>query len=124
MDTIPAITILITEDNAINAMYLEALFLEYNCTVLEVMSGEEAIEIVKGNTTIDIILMDLKMSGIGGISAIEEIRKINATVPIIIQTGVTSNEEKQAAFDAGCNDYIVKPFSKEDIFKLVNKQLK
>ena len=115
------INILIAEDEFINYLYLEALFENYKFKLIHAKNGNEAIHIAKKNSDIDLILMDIKMPKLNGLEAIKEIRKSNKNIPIIALTAYTSLVDKQNALNAGCNDYITKPFYEKTIIEMVKK---
>lgn len=77
--------------------------------VVETRTGEEALEEVQAEGAVDIVLLDLKMPGMGGLEACRRIRKIY-DVPILVISVLRSQEDKVQAFDAGADDYLVKPF--------------
>jgi len=104
-----ALTVLIAEDDLVNMLLLKRVLSERNFTIIDVNNGEAAIDQFYENPHIDVILMDLKMPKMNGIDAVVEIRKRDAKIPIIAQTGFTSEHDKQKALEAGCNDYITKP---------------
>jgi len=102
-------TILIAEDEKTNYLFLEALLKKTNATVLWANNGKIALDMVKNNNNIDIILMDIKMPEMNGYEATEEIKKINPDIPIIAQTAYALVGEKEKILKAGCNDYLSKP---------------
>lgn len=119
-------TILIVEDEEINYLYLDTLLkdlLKLNCTILHAKNGLEAIGICKNQPIINMILMDLKMPLMNGYEATKEIRKIFPNMLIIAQTAYSTEEEIQKAIEAGCNDFISKPISKESLFNIITKFL-
>ena len=119
-------TILIAEDEEVNYLYLHTLIKDVfnlNCNLIHAKNGQEAIDICKSNTTIDFILMDLKMPVLSGYKAATEIKKVRPTIPIIAQTAYSTKQEQQKAIAAGCTDFISKPISKDELFKLLNKFL-
>src|SRR5262245_43591441 len=61
------------------------------------------------------VLLDLKLPGLGGLDAISVIKRIDASVPIIVMTGHASYETEQAARAAGIFYYLVKPFSLNEL---------
>jgi CheY-like chemotaxis protein len=67
------------------------------------------------------ILMDIKMPVLDGYEATKRIREFDSCVPIIAQTAFALGNEKKQAFEAGCTDYIAKPFKKEEIYSLIRK---
>jgi len=79
------------------------------------LDGQEAINKVKSNKY-DICFMDIDMEVMGGIEATKVIRKeVNEDLPIIALTGTITEEDKEICFQAGMNDFIMKPVSKETI---------
>jgi signal transduction histidine kinase len=113
--------ILIVEDEEVNGLFLEAVFQEANTQTLYAKNGLQAIELCKSINKIDLILMDIRMPVMNGIRATQEIRKFNKTVPIIAQTALTLQEDKENCFLAGCNDAIIKPIDVEELLQMVNK---
>jgi PAS domain S-box-containing protein len=116
--------ILIAEDEYINYLYLEALFENYPFKLLHAVNGDEAIKLAKNNSSIGLILMDMKMPKINGLEATKEIRKSNKTIPIIALTAYAFEEDKQKALNAGCNDYLTKPFDEKTLIEMVEKYRK
>jgi len=118
-------TILIVEDEEVNYLYLEILLeeLEHNFKVLYAKHGQEAIEICKENTNIDLVLMDLKMPIMNGFDATKLIKKFRPCLPIVAQTAYSTKEEKRQAFSAGCDDFISKPISEKTLNRILNKNL-
>ncbi len=117
-------TILIVEDEEINYLYLDTLLkdvLKINCTILHAKNGQEAIDICKKNTTINLILMDLKMPVMNGYEATKEIKKLYPNIRVIAQTAYSSKEEREKAMIVGCDDFISKPITKDSLFNIINK---
>ena len=109
-------TFLIVEDEEINFMFIEILLLEklkIDCHIIHAINGKEAVEICKNNANIDLVLMDLKMPIMNGFEATRLIKEFRPNLPIIAQSAYTSDEDKEKAKDAGCNDFISKPIKKE-----------
>lgn len=93
--------------------------------VLEASNGLEAIEIVRENPKLDLILMDMKMPEMDGYEATKQIKEIRPELPILAQTAYAFKEEQDLARQAGCDDYITKPLNRqileEKIKKLIRK---
>ncbi len=104
-------TILVVDDEEVNSLYLEILLEKYNPSIKIIMAknGLEAIDMYNENRDIDMILMDIKMPVMDGLSATREILKLNPDVNIVAQTAYVTSEDKQKAFEAGCVDFITKP---------------
>jgi len=119
-------TILIVEDEEVNYLYIETLLedeIEINCNSLHAKHGQEAVEMCKENSEIDFVLMDLKMPIMNGFEATKLIKEFRLGLPIVAQTAYTTNEDKEKAFSAGCDDFISKPISEETLNEIMNKYL-
>ncbi|MCL1808509.1 MAG: response regulator transcription factor [Clostridiales bacterium] len=79
----------------------------------EAGNGKEAVEICR-NEQFDIIIMDAMMPELDGFSAVREIRE-TSDVPIIMLTALGEEYDKVLGFEAGIDDYVVKPFSSKEI---------
>jgi two-component system, OmpR family, KDP operon response regulator KdpE len=90
--------------------------------VVEAQSGEEAVEKIR-QEKIDLILLDCNMPGMSGIEACAEIRRSSDT-PIIMLTVRNSERDKVQALDAGADDYVVKPFSADELMARVRAALR
>jgi two-component system KDP operon response regulator KdpE len=86
---------------------------------VEARSGEEALEEVQAEGAVDMVLLDLKMPGIGGLEACRRIRKI-FDVPILVISVLRAQEDKVQAFDAGADDYLVKPFGIQELLSRIH----
>jgi PAS domain S-box-containing protein len=114
-------TILIAEDDDNNFMLLDVLLLSENLNIIRARNGLEAVEAMKNNPSIDIILMDTKMPEMSGLEAIRAIRELNTNIPIISQTAFAMPGDREKAIEAGSNEYLTKPFSRADLFELIEK---
>lgn len=119
----PNKVILIVDDEEVNAMFIEAVLHGTNVQVLFARNGQEAVDLCKSINKIDLILMDLKMPVMNGIKATTEIRKFNNKIPIIAQTALASEEDKNRSLNAGCNNIITKPIEVQELLFKVNKYL-
>ncbi len=114
------LNVLIVEDDKLSYLYLKEIVQEFSATIYNAYDGLEAVEIVKNNNNIDLILMDIKMPKIDGYETTRRIREINNEVIIIAQTAFALEGDNKKAIKAGCNAYLSKPVSKKDLFSLVN----
>ena len=114
------ITILVAEDEKHNFRLIKAYLDDACINVIHASNGQEAVDICQSVSPIDLILMDIKMPEMDGISAMLEIRK-TLNIPIIAQTAYALEHEKQQLLKIGFSDYIAKPIKKED---LIDKMLK
>jgi two-component system cell cycle response regulator len=114
--------ILIVEDDQIVREALEE-FLQLNCfTVLAVGSAPEALEILIKND-FDLILTDLVMPEMDGISFTKAIRELGKDIPVLVVTGFASIEYAVEAIKAGATDFITKPLKFEHVVFIINRVL-
>jgi len=110
--------ILFAEDNPVNALYLRTL-LEKNGVICEsAENGEEAVNLCK-LSEFDLILMDIQMPIMDGITSSKIIREeLKLNTPIIAQSANTVQKDIDACYAVGVNDYLAKPFTED---QLLNK---
>jgi hypothetical protein len=120
---VPAITVLIAEDDAVSSLLLKKNLAGENINTIFAVNGVEALEMVRQNHEIDIVLMDIKMPLMNGYEATRLIKELRPDLPVIIQTAFTSKEERENAKKAGCDGYITKPINKIELHKLMLKLL-
>jgi len=111
--------ILLVDDDPQVRRALRTTLTSAGYVVVEARTGEEAVEEAQGEGGVDMILLDLKMPGIGGLEACRRIRKI-FDVPILVISVLRSQEDKVAAFDAGADDYLVKPFGIQELLSRIH----
>ena len=112
--------ILIAEDDEISEKYVSFGIKAYSREILRVRTGVEALEICRNNPDIDLILMDIKMPVMDGYEATRQIRKFNSNVVIIAQTAFGLTGDRENALEAGCDDYIAKPYDITSLVALLN----
>jgi CheY-like chemotaxis protein len=116
-------TILIAEDEIVNYMFLEVLFEETGAVLIHAADGRQAIDAVKANPDINVVLMDIKMPNINGLEATKQIKAIRSQLPVIAQTAYAMQDDEYKALQAGCNDYISKPIDANKLISLMKKYL-
>ena len=115
--------ILIAEDNAENFDFLRYSLKKTGITIHHAKNGQEAIDIFRSQPKIDLVLMDAMMPVIDGFEASRQIKKIRAEVPLVMLTAYVSPMSIKRAVASGCNDYIAKPLSVENLFAALEKWL-
>ncbi|MBU2511044.1 sigma-54 dependent transcriptional regulator [bacterium] len=104
----PNISILVVDDDPGHRTMLVTLLEDWGYEIFEADDGSTAIEKVKARAY-DLILMDNRMLKLTGLEALEEIKKINAAIPVIIMTAYSSIEIAVEAIKKGAYDYLTKP---------------
>ena len=116
----PNILICDDEKDIVNALKIYLSAPEYH--LLEAYNGAEALQAVKDNS-VDLILLDIMMPVMDGITAMAKIREIS-TVPIILLSAKSEDTDKILGLDIGADDYITKPFSPLEVTARVRSQLR
>jgi YesN/AraC family two-component response regulator len=99
--------VLIVDDDAVFRSEFCETFEEFG--VAEAASAKEAFEYLKKPNEIDVVVLDVRMSGLNGIEALRTVRTINPALRIIILTGYGSKDVAVEALRAQADDYIEKP---------------
>ena len=116
-----AIRILLAEDNAINALLTRTLLEAEGHTVETVEDGLLACEAMK-SSKYDLIFMDMRMPNMDGLEATRKIRamdNVSKGLPIIALTANAFDDDRNACFDSGMNDFMTKPVSAEELSEMV-----
>ncbi|MBV5316137.1 MAG: PAS domain S-box protein [Prolixibacteraceae bacterium] len=113
--------ILIVEDDINSLMFLKTLLKLEGLHILDANNGLKAIEVVKNNPEIDLVLIDMKMPEMDGFEATIQIKKLRPDLPVIAQTAYALKEDVEKAKLAGCNDYILKPVKKQLLMEKIRK---
>lgn len=115
-------TILIVDDEArIREVVKEYCLLE-DYSVLEASDGLQALEMVKNND-IDLIVLDIMMPKLDGLSAFSKIKEIKK-IPTIILSARSEEYDKLVGFELGVDDYVTKPFSPKELMARIKVILK
>ena len=115
-------SILVAEDEESNFKLIEVILQRTKIKITHVINGEEAVEACKSNS-FDLVLMDIKMPKMDGVTATKMIKNIRKDLPVIAVTAYAREEEKEELYLAGCNDIVVKPVNMEELFTIIRKYL-
>ncbi len=112
--------ILVVEDDDMNYIYLSQIFKLTKGEFSRAITGKEAVEMAK-NSRYDIILMDIQLPDISGITVTKQIREFNTQTPIIAQTASRTPDETEEALNAGCSAVLIKPYTIDAFSGLIRK---
>ena len=113
--------ILVAEDIESNFKLISAI-IGHQYDLVWATNGEQAVEAARTDH-VDLILMDVKMPLMDGLQAAEAIRQFDSSIAIVALTAFAFDSDKEAALEAGCNDYLVKPVNKKMLFETLGKWL-
>lgn len=116
--------ILVVEDDLVTIDFIETVLKDEVNELVIVKTGVQAIEALKEHKDIDLILMDLKLPVMNGFNAVKIIRETNKEIPIIAETAFAFPDDRMKSLEAGCNDYISKPFKKSELIDIILKNIK
>jgi len=120
--------LLLAEDNIPNQKVALAILKRFGLSADIACNGREAIEALR-KTHYDLVLMDMQMPEIDGLEATHIIRDpssgvLNPDVPIIAMTANAALEDRDKSFEAGMNDYILKPINPDELLLAIQRNLK
>jgi two-component system, NtrC family, response regulator AtoC len=114
--------LLIVEDEAKMRRLLDLNFAEDGYTVHTAANAEAGLNILR-QEKIDLIVTDLKLPGMNGLEFLQAVKRTNATIPIVLMTAFGTVETAVEAMKAGASDYVLKPFSMEEMKLIIRKEL-
>ncbi len=126
--------VLLAEDNEINALLAVTMLKKFGCEVVQSWNGVEVLNTFKkaydgGDEGFDIVFMDIHMPEMDGLEATRQIHDFisrnnidpERVPPIIALTANAFSEDRQTCLDAGLDDYLAKPFEKDELEEILNK---
>ncbi len=120
--SVPDLKILLVEDNEINQMIATEILNNMGARVSLANNGLEAISAWEDGD-FDLILMDIQMPHMDGLTAAEEIRKssnpLSQSVPIIAMTAHAMSGDREKSIQAGMNDHITKPINIDELYSVL-----
>lgn len=118
-------TILVVDDSATTRSLVASYLADWqDCEVLEAGSGFEALKVLPARK-VDLIMTDINMPDINGLELISFVREnpIYRQIPTIIITTENSAEDRKRGLELGAREYIVKPFTMDELRRAVGKVL-
>ena len=115
--------VLVCDDDKEIVEAIEIYLKREGYNILKAYNGREALKIVKENDDIHLILLDIMMPELDGISVANLIRKDKA-IPIIMLSAKSEDYDKISGLNNGADDYITKPFNPLELIARVNSQIR
>jgi len=113
-------SILVVDDIEVNRNLMTQILSSYGFEVFQASSGYEAIEIFE-KMNLNLIFMDIKMSGIDGLETIKIIRETNKDIPIVAVSANVFNEDKQTALRSGADNFLAKPINEKELLIVLSE---
>ncbi|HEY1255592.1 MAG TPA: response regulator transcription factor [Terracidiphilus sp.] len=121
--SLPAIRILVVDDESAIRRALRPPLQELGFQVMEASRGEEALQTLR-SSIFDCVLLDVNMPGIGGIETLRRIRAFAPRLPVLILTVRDQEEDKVEALELGADDYVTKPFSTRELIARIRSAVR
>lgn len=115
--------ILIVDDDKLNIKVATRLLKPYNVQIETLLSGKEAIELLKKETNFDLILLDQMMPEMSGTETLHKLQEENIKIPTVMLTADAMVGKKELYLKAGFDDYLSKPINIEELNKILKKYL-
>lgn len=106
--------VLLVEDDPTTSRSIEMMLTHADFNVYATMSGEEAVELAK-LYDYDLMLLDLNLPDLSGHDVLRQLRMARVDTPILILSGEESTDSKLRGFGSGADDYLTKPFHREEL---------
>jgi CheY-like chemotaxis protein len=111
--------VLIVEDDDCSYLLFETILKKHNAEIIRETEGDKAVKRAKETEDISLIIMDIKLPIMNGLEATQKIKEYNKDIPIIVITAYAFPEDKEKAFNAGCDFYLSKPFSPNELINII-----
>jgi len=114
--------ILVADDDEDSMLYLSIILGNSGCKIYKATTGEQAVDICRNHSDINLVLMDIKMPKMDGHTAAKIIRDFRPELPIIAQTAYALDKEK-TKYGGIFNSYLTKPVRSDELKQKINKYL-
>ena len=115
-------TILVVDDTMVNFVLIKTQLRKTQANLMWLENGQEAIDYIKNQGSVDIILMDIRMPVVDGIQASRMIKEMAPNTPIVIQTASVMGAAYEDISSSNCDDTIFKPINSNNLIEIINKQ--
>lgn len=115
--------ILIVDDDKLNIKVATRLLKPYNVQIETLLSGKEAIELLKKDSNFDLILLDQMMPEMSGTETLHKLQEEKIKIPTVMLTADAMVGKKELYLKAGFDDYLSKPINTEELNKILKKYL-
>jgi signal transduction histidine kinase/CheY-like chemotaxis protein len=114
--------LLVVDDVAVNRDLLDDMLAQIGFEITQATSGEMALQSFASSMP-DMVLLDLRMTGISGMEVARRIRETTTALPIIAMSASVLSIDREAVLNAGCVDFLAKPFRESELISLIGRYL-
>jgi PAS domain S-box-containing protein len=116
--------ILAVDDDIYNMEFIKEAILCTNATLISATDGHTAVQQCLDNTDIRIVLMDIKLPDISGKKVTALIKSLRPELPVVAQTANSQSQDRTSCLQAGCSDFISKPYTRQSLLRVLSKHIK
>ncbi len=117
--------VLVVDDEEMVRTMVRKILEQAGFDILLAADGQEAIEQLKKHASeIDLVVLDMTMPGLDGVSTFRRLREVSSNIPVILTSGYTENGVADALYQEGLAGFIQKPFMSDTLLNLVQKAMK
>ena len=117
------LTVLVAEDHPVNRKILITFLRKYGAEIIEAENGQEVIDKIKTNPSVQMIFMDIQMPVLNGVDASRKLRQLLYSGVIIACTANNNQDDFLNYQKAGMNDFMIKPFKQDAVKLMIEKWL-
>jgi CheY-like chemotaxis protein len=116
--------ILVVDDDEDNLLLMSYVLEPLHCSVITAVDGHDALRAAQTQLP-DLILLDIMLSKLDGIQVVSQLKKNPQTrkIPVVAVTALARDEDRERILEAGCNDYISKPFMIDELEATIRRHL-
>lgn len=117
--------ILVVDDSALIHQMYRLVMARYKCEIVDAMNGQEALDILKLQSDVQLILLDINMPVMNGVQFLEKASQsgLPARIPVIVISTEGKEEDTIRSLRLGAKGYLKKPFNPADLYTLIEKIL-
>ena len=108
-------TVLLVEDDHVIRAWIRACLEDACWTVVGTGDGQQALQLVCGDTPFDLILLDVWLPEMNGLEVLRAMRSLGVGCPVLVMTAYEDSFDREHALDLGAADVLIKPFDIEDL---------
>jgi PAS domain S-box-containing protein len=116
-------TVVVAEDDPTNYYLIREYLADTSAEIWHAQDGRQVVEMCRQQEEIDLILMDIKMPVMDGITALQEIKKLRSGIPVVALTAYAYENDKNNLMEKGFDSYLSKPVDQDQLLNQVKKIL-
>jgi len=113
--------LMLVDDEAAFVTAIQRRLAKRNLDIVPAYSGQEALGKLEADAEIDVVVLDIKMPGMGGIQTLREIKRVHPLIEVILLTGHATFESAMEGMKLGAFDYLMKPCDLDELLAKVDE---